>query len=121
MRVLICDDNLDSANTWAALLSAEGHEVRVSPDGRRCLDDARDWRAEAALVDIGLPSLDGYAVARALRAQSSGDSLLLIAVTGYGAPEHRRRAREAGFDLHFVKPAGIDEVLQALKAREQKN
>jgi CheY-like chemotaxis protein len=114
VRILICDDNVDSANTWAALLDSEGHDVRVSHYGKCCVEAALAWRPHAALVDIGLPELDGYAVARAIRASPSGATMLLIAVTGYSRPDDVARSKAAGFDHHFRKPADVDEVLRHL-------
>ena len=117
VRILICDDNVDSANTWAALLDSEGHDVRISHFGNGCVELALTWRPQAALVDIGLPGMDGYAVARALRASPGGGAILLIAVTGYSRPEDLARSKAAGFDHHFRKPADLDEVLRALHLR----
>jgi CheY-like chemotaxis protein len=119
VRVLICDDNVDSANTWAALLDAEGYDVRISHFGQRCVEEALAWRPQAALVDIGLPGMDGYAVARALRAAPGGNAILLIAVTGYDRPNDRAQAHAAGFDHHFRKPADVDEVLSLLRHRNR--
>ena len=116
MRVLICDDNVDSANTWAALLDSEGFDVRTSQFGRSCLEEALIWRPQAALVDIGMPDMDGYAVGRAIRASPGGDSVLLIALTGYDSPEDLDESRAAGFDHHFRKPAELHELLRALRA-----
>jgi two-component system, sensor histidine kinase len=116
VRVLICDDNIDSANTWAALLDSEGYDVRVSHYGHGCLDEALRWQPHAALVDIGLPGMDGYAVARALRASPGGAAIVLIAITGYDTPEDLARSAAAGFDHHFRKPAEVEEVLRVLRA-----
>ena len=116
VRILICDDNVDSANTWAALLGLEGHDVRTSHFGRTCLEEALRWRPQAAIVDIGLPGLDGNAVARAIRASPDGGAMLLIAVTGHDTPEDVDEARSAGFDHYFRKPADIEKLLQALRA-----
>jgi two-component system, sensor histidine kinase len=87
VRILVCDDNVDSANTWAALLDSEGHDVRISHFGTGCVQEALTWGPQAALVDIGLPGMDGYAVARALRASPGGAAILLIAVAGYSRPQ----------------------------------
>ena len=115
MRVLICDDNADSANTWAALLGSEGFDVRTSHFGRGCLEEALVWQPQAALVDIGMPDMNGYAVARAIRASPGGNTVLLIAVTGFDTPDDLDESRAAGFDHHFRKPAELDELLQALR------
>src|SRR5438067_774888 len=116
VRVLICDDNVDSANTWSALLDSEGHDVRVSHFGNSCVEEALAWQPHAALVDIGLPAMDGYAVARAIRTSPVGAAILLIAVTGYDTPEDLARSEAAGFDHHFRKPAEVDSVLRLLQA-----
>jgi CheY-like chemotaxis protein len=116
VRILVCDDNVDSATTWAALLGFEGHDVRTSHFGHTCLEEALGWRPQAAIVDIGLPGMDGYAVARAIRASPDGEAMLLIAVTGFDTPEDVDEARAAGFDHHFRKPADIEKLLQALRA-----
>jgi two-component system, sensor histidine kinase len=117
VRILICDDNVDAANTWAALLDSEGHDVRICHFGTAYVQEALTWLPQAALVDIGLPGMDGYAVARALRASPGGAAVLLIAVTGYSRPEDLARSKAAGFDHHFRKPADVDEVLRALQLR----
>jgi len=103
-RVLVVDDNRDAADTLAHLFGAAGYEVRTAYDGPEALTVADDFRPEAAVLDIGLPQMDGYEVARRLRGRF-GAGLLLVAVTGYGTEEDRRRAVDAGFDAHFAKPA----------------
>lgn len=103
-RVLVAEDNADLAESMAMLLRLEGHEVRIAYDGPSALDLADEFRPNAAVLDIGLPGLDGYELARKLRARQYGRGLLLIAVTGYGQPEDHLRSREAGFDVHLVKP-----------------
>ncbi|HEY9422025.1 MAG TPA: ATP-binding protein [Thermoanaerobaculia bacterium] len=102
LRVLVVDDNEDAAETVAVLLSLWGYEVRIAWDGFSALDAAAEFDPEAILLDIGLPRLDGYEVARRLRERGTG--ALLVAMTGYGREEDRRRSREAGFDEHLVKP-----------------
>jgi CheY-like chemotaxis protein len=105
MRILICDDNMDAAFSIEVLLSLERHETHVCNDGQSCIQKARLWKPQVAFLDIGLPEMSGYAVARAVRALDFGSEVLLVAVTGWGAPEDVRLAKEAGFDLHFTKPA----------------
>ncbi|CAG1017361.1 two-component system, sensor histidine kinase ChiS [Burkholderiaceae bacterium] len=102
-RVLVVDDNRDAAESLAQLLSADGHEVRIAHDGEQALRTAEAFRPQVVLLDIGLPDLDGYEIARRLRAQR-GDAVRLIAITGWGQAADRLRAREAGFDVHLVKP-----------------
>jgi len=116
VRVLICDDNADSANAWAALLDSEGFDVRVSHFGHGCLEEALGWQPQAAIIDIGMPGMDGYAVARAIRGSPGGQAMLLIAVTGYDTPEDLHESHGAGFDHHFRKPAELDRLLRALRA-----
>ncbi len=113
-RVLVVDDNADAADTLAALLHGRGHAVRVARDGDAALLAAREFGPEVVLLDIGLPGMDGYAVARALRAAPGGGGLRLVALTGYGRDEDRRRSSEAGFDEHLVKPVAPEVLLGCL-------
>jgi PAS domain S-box-containing protein len=104
-RILIVDDNLDAAESLAICLELEGHRTRRAGDGMSALAIAVEFKPQVAILDIGLPGMDGYELAGCLRSQTdSGPPLLLIAVTGWGTAEDRRRAREAGFDMHLVKP-----------------
>lgn len=103
-RVLVVDDNADAAATLAMLLRISGHEVKVAHDGHAALEAARTFRPEVVLLDIGLPGLDGYEVARRLRSRPETAHSLLVAVSGYGQEDDKRRSREAGFDQHLVKP-----------------
>jgi CheY-like chemotaxis protein len=114
-RVLVVDDNGDAAESLALLLGVAGHQARVCHDGPSCLQVAAEFRPDAVLLDIGLPDMDGYEVARRLRAHPATERALLVALTGYGQIEDLRRAREAGFNHHFVKPADLD-ALTALLA-----
>jgi PAS domain S-box-containing protein len=104
-RVLVVDDNVDAAQTLALMLRALGHEVRTAHDGPAALREAELLRPEVVLLDIGLPRMDGYEVARRLRETEGLGQPLLVALTGYGQEEDRRRAAAAGFDVHLVKPA----------------
>jgi PAS domain S-box-containing protein len=112
-RILVIDDNLDAAETLALVLKTLGAEVRVADSGFSGLDVYRAYRPEVVLLDIGMPGMDGYEVARRIRADASGSRTSLVALTGWGQDEHRQKAREAGFDHHLVKPAEIP-ALQAL-------
>jgi CheY-like chemotaxis protein len=114
MRVLVCDDNVDAAATLAVLLSHNRHDVRVCNDGATCVEKTREWRPQVALIDIGMPGLNGYEVARAIRRMDIGQDVLLIAVTGWGKEEDVRAARAAGFDMHFTKPADAAKLLGAV-------
>lgn len=104
LRVLVVEDNLDTAESLAALLRLWGHEVRVVHDGLSAVDAAHEQHPEVVLLDIGLPGLDGYQVAKRLRDDHELDGALLVAMTGYGQPDDRRRSRESGIQHHFVKP-----------------
>jgi CheY-like chemotaxis protein len=104
-RVLVVDDSADTAESLALLLTVQGHEVRTAHDGPAALQAAEAFRPEVIFLDIGLPRMDGYEVARRLRGQMGLRDATLVAVTGYGQEEDRRRAEEAGFDAHLVKPA----------------
>jgi CheY-like chemotaxis protein len=115
-RILIVDDNRDSADSMAAILQVLGHEVRVAYDSGTALTLAGSFAPERALLDIGLPDMDGYELARQLKALPACTSLALFAVTGYGQEEDRRRAVAAGFDRYFTKPLDIAELAAAIDA-----
>jgi signal transduction histidine kinase/ActR/RegA family two-component response regulator len=103
-RVLVVDDNRDFADSLGAVLTMAGHETRVMYDGAQAVAVARTWEPEVVLLDIGLPLMNGYEAARRIREALVGKSLLLVAITGWGQDEDRRRSSAAGFDYHFVKP-----------------
>jgi CheY-like chemotaxis protein len=107
-RILVADDNEDAASSLGTLLMLDGHEVRVVNDGEAAFAAAETFRPDIALLDIGMPKQNGYEVARRIRATPWGASLLLVAVTGWGQAEDKRRAKEAGFDHHFTKPLDLD-------------
>jgi two-component system CheB/CheR fusion protein len=115
-RVLIIEDNRDTADTLRTLLELAGHEVAVAYAGPAGVETARQVQPEVILSDLGLPGMDGYAVARALREDPATAAVQLIAVTGYGQDEDQRRARAAGFDHHLVKPVDPQELLRAVQA-----
>jgi CheY-like chemotaxis protein/two-component sensor histidine kinase len=104
LRVLLVDDNADSADGLALLLDLRGHDVRVAYDGESALEAARSFRPDVALLDIGMPSMNGYELARRLRAAPETKKTLLVAMTGWGQEEDQRKGREAGFAHHLVKP-----------------
>jgi PAS domain S-box-containing protein len=114
--ILIVEDNDDTRESLRVLLESLGHRVLGAADGRRGLELALHHQPEVVLVDLGLPGLDGYEVARALRASSVGRTALLIAVTGYGQAEDRQRSKEAGFDAHLVKPVSEHLLLTLITA-----
>ena len=113
-RILLVEDQQDARESLRLLLIAKGHDVAVARDGPEGLDMLRDWRPEVALIDIGLPGLDGYQLAAAVRSDPKARDVFLVAVTGYGQPEDRRRALEAGFDEHIVKPVSPEALVRAL-------
>jgi PAS domain S-box-containing protein len=104
LDVLVVDDNVDAAESLAVMLESDGHHVRLAHDGEGAVAEAQRRSPDVALLDIGLPGFDGYEVARRLRAMPGGERLRLVAITGWGQPEDRRRASAAGFDVHMVKP-----------------
>jgi CheY-like chemotaxis protein len=103
-RILVADDNADSAETCAMLLQMWGHDVRVAHDGQEALAVAGDFRPEIALVDIGMPRMNGYEVAEAVRKTDWGKEIVLVAVTGWGHDEDKEKAAASGFDRHLAKP-----------------
>jgi len=113
-RVLVVEDNRDAQEALQCLLALWGHEVLVSDDGTSGYESAVTLRPDVALIDLGLPGLDGYEVAKKIRAALGTASPLLIALTGYGAPEQRSQAIAAGFDLHIVKPVEPDRLAMLL-------
>jgi CheY-like chemotaxis protein len=113
--VLVADPCADTVESTALLLRLWGHDVRGAASGQAALELARAYRPDAILMEVGLPGLDGFEVARRLRQPGADPELLLVAVTGYGDEKNRRRSREVGFDCHLVKPVE-PEVLQSLLA-----
>jgi CheY-like chemotaxis protein len=113
-RVLVVDDNVDAAESLALLLEAAGHQVRMAFDGLSALQAAADFRPQVVLLDLGLPGLDGFEVAKRLRQQPAQNGVVLVAVTGYGQDADRQRSRDAGFDHHLVKPAEFKQVQSIL-------
>jgi PAS domain S-box-containing protein len=121
LRILVADDNQDAADTCAALLELSGHHVQTAYCGRQALELAEGFRPHAMLLDIGLPDLSGYALAKYIRDSSWGRRTLLVAVTGWGQNEDRRRAYDAGFDHHLAKPVApeaIESILRCLGPRD---
>ncbi len=114
-RVLLVDDHSDAREMCALILSAAGHVVVQAPDGAAALALFREFRPGFAIIDIGLPGMDGYELARLIRNEPGGREARLIALTGYGFPEDRERSAAAGFDRHMVKPAPPEELRRALE------
>jgi signal transduction histidine kinase/ActR/RegA family two-component response regulator len=116
-RILIVDDNVDAAESLALLLRLSGHEVRLAHNGPEALQEVEAFQPEVVLLDIGLPGMSGYEVARSLRQHSASRQVMLIAVTGYGQ-EDRRRSEEAGFDHHLTKPVDPEGLQRLLAAAD---
>lgn len=114
-RVLLVEDSEDARETFRLLLEDMGHEVAVAEDGLQAVKMLLEVLPDVALVDVGLPGIDGYEVARRVRAEPKGRELYLVALTGYGGPEAQAKARNAGFDLHVVKPIDLDNLDAILK------
>jgi two-component system CheB/CheR fusion protein len=109
-RILLADDNPDALESLALVLRLRGHEVFSAANGALALETAVRHMPEVALLDIGMPLLDGYEVARRIRAQEWGKAVTLVALTGWGQESDRRRSQEAGFDTHLVKPLDLDKL-----------
>ena len=117
-RLLVVDDNQDAASSLAMLLRLEGHEVRVAFSGMAALEMTKAYSPDAIFLDIGMPGMDGYDVARRMRQQDGLENVVLVALTGWGQQEDRRRTAEAGFNYHLVKPPepeAVDRLLGELK------
>jgi CheY-like chemotaxis protein len=116
-RILVVDDNHDSALSLAMMLSIMGHETRTAHDGETAVDTAEQFLPEVVLLDIGLPKLNGYEVAQRIRDHAWGRAMFLIAVTGWGQEEDRQRSSEVGLNVHMVKPvepAALEKLLAGL-------
>jgi CheY-like chemotaxis protein len=116
LRVLIVDDNQDAAELLADALGIMGYATRIAHDGPAALRIADEFRPHVGLLDIGLPVMDGYELARRLRDEPALRAMHLVAVTGYGQASDRARAEESGFDAHLVKPVDIDRMLEMLQS-----
>jgi len=113
-RILIVDDNRDSAESLAMLLEITGNKTYIAHDGLEGIAAVEKYRPEVVLLDIGLPKLDGHEVCRRIREQSWGQNIVVIALTGWGQEDDRRRSEEAGFNGHLVKPVDYDLLLELL-------
>jgi len=119
LRVLVVDDNWDSATTLGMLLRMVGHDVQTAHDGVEALRVAGEFRPAVVLLDIGLPKLNGYETARRLRKEPWGSRVILIATTGWGQAADRERSSDAGFDHHLVKPVDPTALIQLLASLKQ--
>jgi PAS domain S-box-containing protein len=116
-RIVVVDDNRDAADTLAMLLKLKKHEVHIRYGGREAVAAAQSLRPEVMLIDIGMPEMDGYETCRLIHQQPEGKNIMLLALTGYGQEEDKRRSEEAGFDGHFVKPVDLAALTQWLADR----
>ena len=119
-RILVVDDNHDSASSLAALLRAEGHTIEVAYDGERAVEAAAVFRPDAVLLDIGLPGMSGLEACRAIRSQAGNERILIAALTGLGQQEDQLRSKEAGFDAHLVKPVPHERLVQLVSSAAAK-
>jgi CheY-like chemotaxis protein len=114
LRVMVVDDNVDTARILAMLLRSEGHDASALSNGKAALDAAKSRKPDVILLDLGLPGMDGLEVCRRLRQDREFDKTLLVALTGYGQEEDKQRSFQAGFDAHLVKPVGLSELEELL-------
>ena len=119
-RIVVIEDNADAREMLRALLVLGGHEVHEAEDGLRGVEVVEASDPDVVFVDVGLPGVDGYEVARRLRARRLGKGVFLVALTGYGQPEDRRRALEAGFDAHIVKPIEPDRLTAVIASAQRR-
>jgi CheY-like chemotaxis protein len=119
VRVLIVDDNVDAAESLSMLLQINGSDTLLAHSGRAALEHAVSFAPDLVLLDIGLPDLSGYDVAEKLRADARTSSAMLVALTGWGSDEYRKRASEVGFDQHLVKPVDMDQLNAVLEAAKK--
>ena len=119
LRILIVDDNRDGADSLVMLLRLMGNDTRTAYDGQQGVDVAGEFRPDVILLDIGLPKLNGYEACRRIREQPWGKSVVLIAVTGWGQEDDRRRSHEVGFDYHMVKPVAPQDLVKLLAGLQQ--
>jgi two-component system, OmpR family, response regulator len=115
-RVLLVDDSVDAAQAMSMLLETLGHDVRMAHDGVSALAVVDGFEPEVVILDIGLPGMDGFELAREMRKRPSTQQCLLLALTGYGGDADRQRAHDAGFDHHLVKPVSFEDI-EAVIAR----
>ena len=117
LRILVADDNVEGGQLLAALLSQRGHDLAVAVSGEDAVRVAKEFLPQVGMLDIGMPGMNGYALAAHFRADPLHRHMYLIAVTGWGQDEDRQNALDAGFDAHVTKPADADELIALLAAR----
>jgi CheY-like chemotaxis protein len=119
LKIVVADDNRDAADSLAMMLRLAGNEVRIAYDGLEAVEQAQAFRPDVVLLDIGMPRLNGYEAARRIREQSCDNCMSIVALTGWGQEEDKRRSKEAGFNAHLVKPvdpAALEKVLAGSQA-----
>jgi DNA-binding response OmpR family regulator len=116
LRILVADDNEDAASSLAVLLELSGHTVQIATDGEQAVHLAQSMRPGVALLDLGMPKINGANVARAIRAANWGQSMLLVAITGWSVTEAEKRGARTAFDAYLVKPVDFDALLLLLQA-----
>ncbi len=114
LRILVADDNRDTTESLALMLTMKGHEVRTAFDGEEAFQAAESFRPDVALLDVGMPKASGHAVAQRIREAPWGARMVLVAQTGWGHEEDRRKTMEAGFDHHLVKPVSPEALADLL-------
>ena len=122
LKILVVDDDRDGAESLAILLQLSGHQVRLAYDGKQALTIAREFIPNVALIDLGLPVIDGFEVARLIRQEQALNTTVLVALTGYGREDDKRDSVKAGFDHHLVKPTdfnALEQLLQTVAGGEQ--
>jgi CheY-like chemotaxis protein len=120
-RILVVDDNRDNANSLSMLLKLTGNETSVAYDGEQAVEAAASQRPDVIILDIGLPKLNGYDACRKIRANDWAEGVLIIALTGWGQEEDRRKSAAAGFDAHLVKPVDHSELMRLLSSKVPRN
>jgi CheY-like chemotaxis protein len=120
VHVLLVDDNRDALDALSAVLQVAGHTVEARTTGPAALELLETWMPDIAIVDIGMPVMDGFAVARAIRSSEARQNLLLVALTGYASESDASRALAAGFDYHLTKPLSLDKLNSILRERAQR-
>ena len=115
-RVLVIEDNPDAREMFRMMLELAGHEVLEAGDGLEGLEMLKAQRPDVAVIDVGLPGLNGYEIARRFRQEQGSEDVMLVALTGYGTPDARERSRQAGFDHHLIKPVNAEALQEILRA-----